>query len=217
MTPLKRRSLHYDWHWVWATGNGDIGNQGIHEMDKARWGLGVAEFPRGVISVGGRLGYEDDGETPNTHISLFDYGDKELIFEVRGLPTRDLKGAMVGNIYYGADGYVVCPSYFSGTAFGKSGEVIKQFNGHGDHHGNFIEAVRKRRAGDFEGAVKHLHADIEQGHLSSALCHLGNISYRLGNQQAFTPKAEAFGDDKEAADSYARMCEHLKDNKIALE
>src|SRR5205807_569213 len=120
----------------------------------------------------------------NTLVCAFDYGDQELIFEVRGLPsTNPYPGGVeknkdkrkdpnyVGNVFYGADGFVVCPSYSSGVAFGKNGEVIEQFQGGGDHHLNFIEAVRKRRAGDFEAAVKHLHADIEQGHLSSALCH----------------------------------------------
>ena len=82
-----RKKLHYDWHWIWDYGNGDLGNQGIHEMDKARWGLGKNELPKSVISVGGRFGYVDDGETANTQICLFDYGDAELIFEVRGLES----------------------------------------------------------------------------------------------------------------------------------
>ena len=116
-TPLKRRKLHYDWHWIWDYGNGDLGNQGIHEMDKARWGLGKNELCRAVLSVGGRFGYIDDGETANTQICLFDYGDSELIFEVRGLPTRHLRGASVGNIFYCANGYMVVPNYTSATAY----------------------------------------------------------------------------------------------------
>ncbi len=82
--PLMRKKLHYDWHWVWDTGNGDLGNQGIHEMDKARWGLNKHELAKSVVSVGGRFGYVDDGQTANTQICVFDYGDCELIFEVRG-------------------------------------------------------------------------------------------------------------------------------------
>ena len=89
-TPLMREKLHYDWHWVWNTGNGDLGNQGIHQMDLARWGLGKNELPRSAISIGGRFGYIDDGETANTQIIAMDYGDSELIFEVRGLPTKGL-------------------------------------------------------------------------------------------------------------------------------
>src|SRR5256712_5304220 len=85
--PFNPNRFHYNWHWNWDYGNGDIGNQGIHEMDVARWGLGKSEAPRKVISIGGRFGYQDDGQTPNTQIALFDYGDSLLIFEVRGVPT----------------------------------------------------------------------------------------------------------------------------------
>src|SRR5256885_10195193 len=110
-----RAKLHYDWHWTWDYGNGDLGNQGIHEMDKARWGLGKSELPRSVVSIGGRFGYVDDGETANTQLCVFAYGDRELIFEVRGLPTGSpypnakdeaKPGNYVGNIWYCTDGYV---------------------------------------------------------------------------------------------------------------
>src|SRR5262245_3307 len=124
MKPLMRKRLHYDWHWTWDYGNGDLGNQGIHEMDKARWGLGKTELPRSVVSVGGRFGYVDDGETANTQICVFDYGDCELIFEVRGLPSKPLQGASIGNIFYGSEGYLVCPSYDSGVAYNLKGEVL---------------------------------------------------------------------------------------------
>src|SRR5215472_15207334 len=92
--PLMRKRLHYDWHWVWPTGNGDIGNQGIHEMDVARWILGVQELSPRVVSVGGRLGYVDDGTTPNTLIVFHDYQPAPLLFEVRGLPASDGSGKM---------------------------------------------------------------------------------------------------------------------------
>src|SRR5262245_4470723 len=80
--PLMRKRLHYDWHWVWPTGNGDLGNQGIHEMDVARWVLGEPALSSKVISVGGRVGYDDDGNTPNTQIVFHDYPAAPLIFEV---------------------------------------------------------------------------------------------------------------------------------------
>jgi len=212
MTPLMRKNLHYDWHWVWATGNGDLGNQGIHEMDKARWGLGKNELPKSVVSVGGRFGYVDDGETANTQICVFDYGDCELIFEVRGLKTKDLKGARVGNIWYGTEGYVVAPSYSTATAFTNDGQVIQKFSGGGDqyHFENFIKAVRSRKAAELNG-------DILNGHISSALCHLGNVSYRMGSEQPFSKSPKCFGDDKEAAETLERMRDHLKDNSIKLE
>jgi predicted dehydrogenase len=208
--PLTRKNLHYDWHWTWDYGNGDLGNQGIHEMDKARWGLGKNEMPKSVLSLGGRFGYVDDGETANTQLCFFDYGDSQLIFEVRGLPTKDLLGAKVGNIFYGSEGYLVCPSYDTGVVFSAKGEKLETFKGGGDHYGNFVTSVRSRKHAD-------LNADIVEGHLSSALCHLGNVSYQLGTQAPFTAGSKAFGDNKEAFETYQRMQEHLKDNQTPVE
>src|SRR3989449_5594545 len=118
MGPLMRKRLHYDWHWVWPTGNGDLGNQGIHQMDIARWFLGVNELSPRVFSVGGRLGYMDDGETPNTQIVYHDYPKAPLIFEVRGLPERTgaknmdkYKGGSVAVIIECEGGYVLVPNY----------------------------------------------------------------------------------------------------------
>jgi hypothetical protein len=213
-------TVHYDWHWIWDYGNGDLGNQGIHEMDKARWGLGKTELPKSVVSVGGRFGYVDDGETANTQIIAFDYGDSELIFEVRGLPSVSpypgeeakkpgLKPTNhVGNIFYGTEGYVVCPSYDSGVAYNPKGEILERFKGGGDHFGNFVKAVRSRKVSDLNG-------DILEGHISSALCHLGNISYRLGAEQPIVKETKAFGDDKEAYQTLSRMFSHLKDNSMS--
>jgi predicted dehydrogenase len=195
--------LHYDWHWFWDYGNGDLGNQGIHEMDKARWGLNKHSLCNSVISLGGRFGYTDAGETANTQICLFDFGDAQLIFEVRGLKTDGLKGAKVGNIWYGTEGYVVSTNYSSGAAFTPKGELIQKFEGGGNHFNNFLQACKSRKSSD-------LHADIEEGHLSSALCHLGNISYRLG-QTGDVAKAEL---DAEGKETLARMLEHLKENKV---
>jgi hypothetical protein len=202
--------LHYDWHWTWDYGNGDLGNQGIHQMDVARWGLGKMELPRSVISVGGRFGYVDDGETANTQICVFDYGEAELIFEVRGLPTKGYRGANVGNVFHCTDGYLVCPGYNNAIAYSNSGEVLRRFQGGQNHYANFVRAVRSRRRED-------LKADILEGHLSSALCHLGNVSYRLGRPTAFNPRTQAFGDDRQAAETLARMEEHLRDNQVPLE
>jgi hypothetical protein len=209
LAPLMRKRLHYDWHWVWDTGNGDLGNQGIHEMDKARWGLNKHELAKSVISVGGRFGYIDDGQTANTQICVFDYGDCQLIFEVHGLLSKDLLGVRIGNIWYGTDGYMVCTSYKSATAFTPNGEVIRKFGGEENHFANFIKAVRSRKVAD-------LNADILEGHLSSALCHLGNISYRLGEEQPFGQTPQAFAKDQNAEETFERMEQHLKDNKIDL-
>ncbi|MFN4258447.1 MAG: Gfo/Idh/MocA family protein [Gemmataceae bacterium] len=210
LKPLMRQRLHYDWHWTWDYGNGDLGNQGIHEMDKARWGLGKEGLPQSVISLGGRFGYVDDGETANTQICVFDYGTAPLIFEVRGLKTDPLRGARIGNIFYCEQGVVVCPTYSSGIAYTNDGQEIQRFSGGGDHYGNFVQAVRERNP-------KLLAADIEEGHLSSALCHLGNISYLLGRVEANPNPAAIFGSDKDGLEALERMLVHLKENGVSFD
>jgi len=207
---VPRQKFHYDWHWQWDYGNGDLGNQGVHEMDKARWGLGKTTLPRAVFSLGGRFGYEDDGQTPNTEICFFDYGDSELIFEVRGLETGDLKGAKVGNIFYGSEGYAVSNSYSSGTLFDLKGEKIAHFQGSADHFENFLAACRSRKHTD-------LTADIQEGHLSAALCHLGNISYRMGSDLPLTKKPPQAVKSKSAEEAFGRFTQHLTENKVSLE
>ena len=209
MSPLTRPKLHYDWHWQWECGNGDLGNQGIHQVDVARWGLGVNELSKGVMSYGGRLGYVDAGETANTQICEFDYGDKRLIFEVRGLETDKYLGAAVGNVFHGTEGYVVLMSYDTGAAFDPEGKLVVEFKGKGDqaHFDNFVQAVRSRDH-------KQLTADIEEGHLSSALCHLGNISLRLGQTMAIADvKAKLSGEASQ--ETYDRFVRHLEANQVS--
>jgi len=214
--PLMRSRLHYDWHWVWATGNGDLGNQGIHQMDVARWALKQNAVSPAVFSVGGRLGYEDDGETPNTLFVFHDYPGAPLIFEVRGLPENSgsnkmdkFHGADVGNIVHCENGNVVFPSYASAIVYDKNWTQIKKFSEDGNHYRNFVEAVRSRKN-------QELNADILEGHLSSALCHTGNISYRLGSQKPTEEIREAMKGNKEAEDTFGRMAEHLSANGIDL-
>ncbi|MBL8828326.1 MAG: Gfo/Idh/MocA family oxidoreductase [Planctomycetaceae bacterium] len=206
MLPVTRKKFHYDWHWIWEYGNGDLGNQGIHQMDVARWGLGVNELSKGIFSYGGRLSYIDAGETANTQTVVHDYGDKQLIFEVRGLKTDAYRGAKVGNVFHGSEGYVVLTSYNGGAAFDLKGNKIKEFTGGDNHFQNFIAAVRSRKHTD-------LNADILEGHLSSALCHTGNISYRLGEQITIgEAKDRLKGEDNK--ETYARFAEHLKENGV---
>ncbi|HAN97821.1 MAG TPA: gfo/Idh/MocA family oxidoreductase [Planctomycetaceae bacterium] len=214
MASVTRKQFHYDWHWQWPYGNGDLGNQGIHQMDIGRWGLGVDRLSDSIFSYGGRFGYVDAGDTANTQVVVHNFGDKTLTFEVRGLETPELKGAKVGVIFEGSDGYLVIPSYESATAFDKDGNKIKDFRGGEDHFGNFLTAVRSRSIAD-------LNADIEEGHQSSALCHLGNISYRLAGTPLKVAEAEeriaavAASDDMQA--TFARTLEHLGANKVELE
>ncbi|MCA9041002.1 MAG: Gfo/Idh/MocA family oxidoreductase [Planctomycetaceae bacterium] len=207
LVPMTRPNLHYDWHWQYLYGNGDLGNQGIHQMDLARWGLGVSGIGKSVISYGGRLGYEDAGDVANTQVSVHDYGDKQLIFEVRGLETDAYMDAKIGVIYYGEEGYVVQPSYNSATVFDLQGNTVKTFSAGGNHFQNFIDAVR---------AQDHtiLNADIEEGHYSSALCHLGNISYLLGEQMTVAEAAEKLEATDENKDTIARFTEHLAMNGL---
>ena len=208
-----RPQFHYDWHWQWAYGNGDLGNQGIHQMDLARWGLGVDSLSNSVISYGGRFGYEDAGETANTQVVAHDYGDKSLVFEVRGLNTPAYKGSKIGVIFEGTDGYVVISSYTSGAAFDLDGKKVTSFSGGADHFGNFLKAVRTRKHTD-------LNADIEEGHLSSALCHMGNISYRLGSPVTAGEAQKSLAMVKTTDDAKAtldRTLAHLKASGVDLD
>ncbi|HEX8309894.1 MAG TPA: Gfo/Idh/MocA family oxidoreductase [Chthoniobacteraceae bacterium] len=232
--PLHRAKLHYDWHWVWNTGNGDIGNQGIHQMDVARWFLGEQTLSPKIFSAGGRLGYADDGETPNTMFVVHEYAAAPLIFEVRGLPAKaDAKNQMdryrgmsVGTVMQYENGYISVPDYTSAAAFGPDDRMIKRWgtfpapkegpdpgkpdnSGEGSHFANFINAVRSRKASD-------LTAEILEGHLSSALCHTGNISYRLGRKASPGAIREKISGNKEATETFGRMAEHLAANQVDI-
>ncbi len=215
--PLLRKHLHYDWHWVWPTGNGDLGNQGVHQVDIARWVLGEAGFAPRVFTVGGRLGYVDDGTTPNTFVMYQDYESAPLIFEVRGLPVKsgedkmdNYYGASVGVVIDCEGGRMVIPSYNKAIVYDKNDKEIKKFEGGGDHYANFIAAVRSRKADD-------LRADIEVGHISAALCHTANISYRLGQKLAPDQLRAKVRENADLAEAYGRMEEHLKANAVDLD
>ena len=211
--PITRKQFHYDWHWFWDYGNGDIANQGVHQMDIARWGLGLDSLCQSVLSYGGRFGFNDVGETANTQVSILDYGPKTIVSEVRNLKSKDLKGTTVGNIFEGSQGYLVCTFTKGSSAFDPNGQLIATFSGDGDHDGNFIKAVRNRNSNE-------LTADILEGHLSSALCHLANISYRLGKQLS-NDEALAQLSSLKASDNvtttFDRTLVHLKDNEIAID
>jgi predicted dehydrogenase len=208
MGPLRRPKLHYDWHWFWDTGNGELGNNNIHSLDVLRWGLGVTGLGRSVVSFGGRVGYKDAAETPNTQVCVFDFGDKTIISETRGLKTEPfaIKG---GNIFYGTKGIIA-----AGSLFDLEGNLVRAFEGKGENHfANFLKAVRSRKASD-------LRADIEEGHQSTALCHIGNISYRLGQPASASEIKAQLGKLKTAADhaleTFERTETHLAANKVDL-
>jgi predicted dehydrogenase len=213
----RRAKFHYDWHWFWDYGAGDIGNQGVHEVDVARWFLGAQTVSPRVFSIGGRLACVDDAETPNTLIAFHDYDRAPLIMEVRGLPEKtgaeqmdNYKGAGIGVVIECEGGHVLVPDYQGAKAFDQDGREIKSFEGATSHFENFIQAVRSRRESD-------LHSGIVEGHLSAALCHMANISYRLGRGQSPGEMREQIKGDKNALPTLDRMAEHLAANGVDLE
>jgi predicted dehydrogenase len=215
LEPLRRQRLHYDWHWVWPTGNGDIGNQGVHEMDMCRWMLGEQGLPPRVFSIAGRFGYDDDATTPNTQIAVLDYPTAPLIFEVRGLPQKS--GANYMDHYRGVRVGIAIEcehGYFAGGAGGGAvydlaGKRIRAFSSSGgdQHLANFIDAVRSRKP-------QQLNAPVAGGHVSSALCHLPNISHRLGTQVTLGELKSRAGARPDVAEALTRLEAHLAANGI---
>jgi hypothetical protein len=187
-------------------------------MDIARWFLGEKELSPRVFSLGGRYGYVDDGETPNTQIIYHDYAKAPLIFEVRGLPESTTAGnkmdtymgAGIGVLIHCEGGDVLVPDYTQATAYDEAGQVIKHWKGTTSHYANLIEAVRSRK-------TSVLHADILEGHLSSALCHTGNISYRLGKKIDPEKAREQIKGSNDAVETFNRMADHLKRNDVHLD
>jgi len=210
MSPLTRPHLHYDWHWVWETGNGELGNNNIHSLDICRWGLGVTGLSRTAISYGGRFGYVDAGQTPNTQVVIFDFGDKTIISETRGLKTApyrpDFKG---GWIFEGTKGFIAGTSLFD-----LEGRLVRTFEGRTESHfANFLNATRTRKRADQT-------ADIAEGHQSTALCHMGNISWRLGSQVSVPELRQELAKAKihhAAMETLDRTVQHLRENEINLE
>jgi len=212
---FNKNRFHYNWHWNWEYGNGDIGNQGIHEMDKARWGLGV-KYPVKVSSMGGHFMFDDDQQTPNVQVATFEFNGagrrKMLVFEVRhwmsnhegkigergGRPDANT----VGNIFYGSKGYMVWDGGVAHTYMGREQELVaspprERGDGEGGHFGNFIAAMRSRKK-------EELNAEIEEGAISTVLVHLANISYRLGRTLDFDAEKMNIPGDKEANAMFTR-------------
>ena len=217
LTPLMRENLHYDWHWIWATGTGEMGNLGGHVLDDCRWTTGITTLAPRVISLGGRFGYDDDGETPNTQITFFDYKQFPIIYEIRGLPrTKNIrgmdhyKGVRFGMVIQCEHGYFA-GGRGGGWTYDNDGKRIKQFPGDGGmgHQANFIEAMRSRKVSD-------LRADILEGHISATLCNMANISYRLGRRESIGQIKKAIDGNNVPAESFERMLTHLKANDVDI-
>ncbi len=210
---LFRGRLHYDWHWFWNTGNGDLGNMGIHDLDIARWYLGVDRAAPRVTAVGGRFATDTIAETPNTQLTFYEYPEAPIIHEIRGLPMRPggeamdhYKGLRNGNVVHCEDGYIA-----QSVAYDNNGKKIRKFSnlGGAGHHLNFLKAVAARDA-------LQLHAPILEGHLSTSLCHQGNIAYRLGQNADPATVAEKLRQSAAAAEAFASLEKHLATHGVNL-
>ena len=200
--PFNRNRFHYNWHWFWDTGNGDLGNQGIHEVDISRWGLGVT-YPTKISMLGGKFMFDDAQETPNTTSASWEFDvngvKKMMTFEVRhwispheaGIDEPE-PGNTIGNQFYGSKGYLVIDNYNKyWSHLGQKQEKGPQAEKAGDHYANFIQAVRSRKKED-------LAADVEEGAISCDLMHLANISYRVGRTINWDAKTRTCVGDSEA-------------------
>lgn len=230
--PLPRVNLHYDWHWQWEYGNGEIGNNGPHYLDLCRWVLGEPGLASGVVTFGGRYGYQDDGETPNTSISVFDYETAPIILEVRGLPS-DKDGEIMDSFrastlnemsllhHHEGNGwnngaFIVCEEGYvdldAMIAYDRSGKQIRIFERSDmtNSSDNFIKALRSRREQDVK-------TPIFEGHISSSLCHMGNISYRVGSEVPYEEVQEVIKKDDQVLDAYEGVLAHLRANGVNID
>ena len=241
LKPLARKNLHYDWHWFYDYGNGDLGNQGIHEMDMARWLLGYKTLSPRVMSIGGRLGYDDDGQTPNTQVVYHDYDGPPLVFEVRGLPKSKKQQADAAAWSSGMDSP---PGFDRGRTIGvilacEGGRLLIDDGGEAivaaDTAGKTMRRFEKSEGGLAPGWSKgdHFHfrnwlsairsrkpedlsAEILEGHLSSGLCHTGMISHRLGRKLPDRAIVEQIQGNSLATERFESFKEHLARNNIDL-
>ena len=197
-----KNRFHYNWHWFWDTGNGDLGNQGIHQVDIARWGLGV-KYPVKVTAIGGHFMFDDDQETPNTLNCAYEFdnnGKRTMMeFEVRHWMTHgEASVPGIGNVFYGSKGYLAVDSYTSYKSWlGRERTPGPEGKQGGDHFANFIDAVRSRKR-------ESLNCEVEEGAISCTLVHLANISYRLGRTLHFDAATYSVKNDPEANKMFTR-------------
>jgi len=225
VAPMQREQFHYDWHWQFAYGNGDIGNQGPHQLDVARWGLGnPALLPKRVMSFGGRWGYKDDGQSANNQLAFYQWAEgAPMLFDNRGLPMKDMNwgsgyepvfkingktGApRIGNVIHCEGGFVA-----ESKAYDNEGQSIQKFENFDDgksHMKNFIDSVR-------EGKLTNSNLHVSHGYHAAALAHLANVSYRLGKQLSNAEVQERFAGDKAGQETLADFIANLEANKLDL-
>lgn len=208
---IYRDRIQYDCSFTWDKGDGESCNQGVHEVDVARWILGTDALPRRTMSIGGRFVFNDACDVPNTQIIYYDFPEAPILYEVHNLrkakgsnDVPDFRGERTGLVVDCEGGSV---SVFGGVAKDKAGKVVEKFSGGGDHFVNFIEALR---AND----PKKLNADVEVGHLSTRITHVGNISYRVGKPAPVAQQRAAVRDIPECSAMHERFLEHLKAHEI---
>jgi predicted dehydrogenase len=216
--PPHRKKFHYDWHWQSAYGNGDLGNQGPHQLDVCRWALGdPKELPPAVLSCGGRFAHDDDGDVANTQVVFLGYDPVPILFEVRGLPKKGVdyksgmdsyKGQSVGNLIEYEGGWLAGGHDGDCQVFDSQGKKVKAFQGKRSHFQTWVDAIRSGKQEPMRGA--------ESGHLSSALAHIGNISWDLG-APASTADVKAAFSNAASADAVERMATHLAANGVDLD
>ena len=201
--PFNPNRFHYNWHWFWDYGCADLGNQGPHQLDIARWGLNKRVHPKKIKCVGGHYAFDDDQETPNQQFATYEYDDGKIMqFEVRGLYTNDESEVKIGNLFFGSKGWMWLNGPNWKTFFGRKNEPGPSYDakeaaadpmnlagaGSSQHFINFVQAIKANN-------WMLCTADIEEGHMSSSLAHLANVSYRLGRELTFDSYTEQFVDD----------------------
>jgi predicted dehydrogenase len=188
--PFRDNVIHYNWHWFWHWGTGELGNNGIHSLDICRMGLGV-DYPLRVTSGGGKYRYDDDQETPDTHMVTYDFGDKSIVWEGRSWHRHGFDNSAFGIAFYGENGTILIDGSNYRILDPRDKEISKGSGSGSDtpHLRNFLDCIRNG---------KRPNADIEEGHKSTLLCHLGNIAYRTSHALVLDPKTHHIVDDRKA-------------------
>lgn len=194
--PFRDNLVHYQWHWFWHWGTGELGNNGVHSIDVCRWGLGV-DYPLRVTSAGGKYRFDDDQETPDTHLVSFDFGPATITWEGRSWHRAGAEGSSYGVAFYGEKGSLLlgdkAPRFVS--LDGARSTTVTASSAGEPHVKNFLDCIRS-------GARPN--ADIEEGHKSTLLCHLGNIAHRTGRSVRLDPQTHQIVDDPQAAALWTR-------------
>ena len=199
--------VHYNWHWFWSTGNGDMNNQGTHQLDIAQWALsGEMQHPVRVMALGGRFQWKDQGETPNTMFAIAEYANgQQVFFNVRNVNYKEYKNQVMNEYYFEDGGRITGGKYYpKGSTVGESVKVEQGKITPGGAFGSFINAARA-------GKPEMSNAGMLVAHYSCVLGHLMNNSWRLGTKVPFNAKAGRFGDNKDAAEHFLKLHELMRD------